>query len=385
MLRLLPLIFKNALRNKVRTLLTTASIAASLGILGILLAVTHLFYFNSGTQDEALRLIVRNRISLTNSMPMAYGPKIKGVAGVREVHEQQWFQGVWKSEDFDNFFPRFACDPPTLFKVYPEWKVSEDEKKAFLADRTGCIVGLGTAKKHGFKVGDRIPIAGDIFPVDLTFTVRGIYDAVQDNENLQFHYEYLRESLPASQRGEVGTFVVLAENAQAVGKVAKAIDDMFKNSPAETKTETERAFKLSFLAYLGNVKMFLLVLSLAVMFMLLLVSGNTMALSVRERVQEVGILKTLGFSRPAVTLLIVGESLVIALVGALIGLAGASRFCLWWAAQPTSFLDVKLLHMPPAVAGAGLLVAALIGLASSIVPAVGASRKAIVECLRVVD
>ena len=385
MLRLVPLVLKNLARNKLRSLLTTASIAISLGILGVLLSLSHLFYFNKGTEEDALRLIVRNRISLTNTMPKAYGPKIKAVPGVKEVHEQQWFQGVWKSDDFNNFFPRFACDVATLFTVYPEWKVTEEHKKAVLADRTGCLVGMGTAKKHGFKIGDRIPIAGDIFPVDLVFTVRGFYDSVQDNENLQFHYEYLRESLPASQRGDTGTYVVLADSPQSVPKVARAIDEMFKNSPAETKTETERAFKLSFLAFLGNVKMFLLVVCLAVMFMLLLVSGNTMALSVRERVQEIGVMKTLGFSRGAVATLIVGESVLIAMIGALIGLAFSTWFCGWWAAQPTAFLDVKLLHVPPIVLGAGFAVAFLIGFVSSVVPAGGASRKAIVDCLRVVD
>jgi putative ABC transport system permease protein len=385
MLRFLPLVFKNSLRNRRRSILTILSIAASLCLLGVLLAMYHAFYFSEPSPEQALRLVVRNRISLANVLPVSYQQRIEKVPGVREVAIAQWFGGIYKDTDFKNFFARFATEPEKLFRVYPEYQTSEEQKRAFLSERTAAMVGRPLVERFGWKLGDKITLIGDIYPVNLELTIRAIYDARRDNENLFFHYQYLRESLPAERRDLVSTFVVLAESPAVIDRVAAEIDSMFRNSPQQTKTETERAFELSFLSYLGNVKLFLLAVCGAVTFTLLLVSGNTMAMSVRERVREVGILKTVGFTPGGVLFLIVGEAVLIALAGAVLGLLFAHGICEIIRQGPITFADLKALHVPPAVMAFGLGLAGFVGVLSSFIPAWGASRRSIVECLRFTD
>jgi putative ABC transport system permease protein len=386
MLKHLSLIFKNTFRNKRRTLLTVFSIAASLCLLGVLMAMYHAFYFSDPSPEQALRLITRNRVSLTTVIPSSYREKIRQVEGVREVLINQWFGGTYKdARDFRNMFARFAVEPGKIFTVYPEYRVPEDQKRAFQRERTACIVGRGLVTRLGFQPGDRITLVGDIFPVKLELVVRGIYDARRDNENLFFHYDYLTESLPAGVRDSVSTFSILADRPESVPRIAREIDDMFRNSPAETRTESERAFELSFLAYLGNVKLFLLTIAGAVTFTLLLVSANTMAMSVRERAREVGILKTLGFAKGSILALMIGEAVLIALTGGAIGLVLAEAICSFIRRGPILFVDLKALSVPPEVVALGLGLAILIGIASSLLPAWAAARRPIVEALRFAD
>jgi putative ABC transport system permease protein len=386
MLRYVPLVVKNSLRNRRRSILTILSIAASICLLGVLLAIYHLFYYREAAPEQALRLITMNRISLANPLPISYRERIKQVPGVREVMVTQWFGGTYKdARDMRNFFARFAIEPDKIFTVYPEYRIPEDQKRAFLEGRTACVVGRALAERLGFQIGDRITLVGDIYPVTIELTVRGIYDAPRDNENLFFHFEYLRESISPGRRDQVGGFIVLAENAQAVPQVSKAVDALFRNSPQQTKTDTERAFELSFLSYLGNVKMFLLSICGALTFTILLVSANTMAMSVRERIREIGILKTLGYTPEAILGVILGESVLIALMGGVLGLLVASGLCGLIARSPTLFADMKLLGVNPPVAGIGLGLAAFIGVVSCAVPAWAASRRPIVEALRVAD
>ena len=219
--------------------------------------------------------------------------------GVKEIMTSQWFNGVYKdARDPKNFFARFGVDPPeNLFTIFSELKIPEDQKQAFLHDRTGTVIGRDLANKFGFHVGDRITIIGDIYPGNLELNVRGIFDSPRKSEMLYFHWAYVREGLAEARKGEVGTFDILCEDAAVVPRVAKAVDDEFHNSPVQTRTETEQAFLLSFVSMLGNVKLFLISICAAVMFTILLVSGNTMAMSVRERVREVGVLEDVGFHR----------------------------------------------------------------------------------------
>lgn len=385
MLRYLPLIFKNSLRNRRRSILTILSIAASLCLLGVLMAMYHAFYFREPSAESALRLITINRISLANVMPASYLERIKTVPGVREAMISQWFGGIYKDNDFKNFFARFAVEPEKLFTMNPEYKVAEDEKQAFIRERTACLVGRSLAARYGWKLGDKVTIIGDIYPVNLEFTIRAIYDAPRDNENLIFHYQYLRESIPPVRRDKVSGFMVLAESPEAVPRVAKQIDAMFRNAPDQTRTETERAFELNFLGYLGNVKLFLIAVCGAVTFTLLLVSGNTIAMSVRERAREIGIMKTLGFTPGGILGIILGESIMIAVIGAALGLAISAGICDFVRRGPITFVDLKALTLPPVVVALGLLLAVLIGFASSIVPAWSASRRPIIECLRFTD
>jgi putative ABC transport system permease protein len=386
MFRYVPLVVKNSLRNRRRSVLTILSIAASICLLGVLLAMYHMFYFRKASPEGALRLITMNRISLANPLPISYRERIRQVPGVAEVSVFQWFGGTYKdARDMRNFFGRFAVEPEKLFRMYPEYQTPEDQKKAFLSERTACLVGRPLAERLGFKLGDRISIVGDIYPVTLEFTVRAIYDAPRDNENMLFHLEYLRQSISPARRDSVGAFVILAENAAVVPQVSKAVDAVFRNSPQQTRTDTERAFELSFLSYLGNVKMFLLSICGALTFTILLVSANTMAMSVRERIREIGILKTLGFTSDAILGIILGESVVIALIGGALGLFVAGSICALIAQAPTLFADMKSLAVNSWVASIGLGLAALIGVVSCSIPAWSASRRPIVEALRVTD
>jgi putative ABC transport system permease protein len=318
-------------------------------------------------------------------MPASYRERIRTVPGVREVAILQWFGGIYKDSDFKNFFARFAAEPEKVFVTTPEYKVPEDQKKAFIGERTACMVGRPLAERYGWKLGDKVTIIGDIYPVTLEFTIRAIYDAPRDNENLIFHYQYMRESIPEGRRDQVSSFVVLAESAEAVPRIARQIDDMFRNAPDQTRTETERAFELSFLSYLGNVKLFLIAVCGAVTFTLLLVSGNTMAMSVRERVREIGILKTVGFTPANILGIILSESVVISVIGAALGLLISMGICAFIRQGPITFVDLKALRVPPVVTALGLALAVLIGVSSSIVPAWSASRRPIVECLRFTD
>lgn len=388
-LKFLPLIVKNCWRSRRRTVLTIGSIAVSLCLLGVLGALYHMFFLSEATDDQALRLIVRNRVSLARPLPLFYREKIAQLPGVREVMVFNWFQGTYKDLSAENFFPRYAVDQDRLFTVYPNYKLPPDEQQAFLSERTACIVGRKLAQRLGFKIGDRITIVGDIYPVTLEFTVRGIYESATDNENLIFHYDYMREALRDTYMRDFAdypsTFVIIAENPEAVPGIARSVDEMFRNATFPTKTETEKQFMLSFLAFLGNVKLFLISICGAVTFTMLLVSANTMAMSVRERVREVGILKTLGFTQGAILSVLVSEAVLIALAGGVIGLALATGVCSLMRQMPSMVTDNSMIVMPPFVWAFGLALAVLIGLISSLAPAWGASRRSIVEALRYAD
>jgi putative ABC transport system permease protein len=389
MLRYWPLVVKNALRNRRRSTLTVLSVAASFCLLGVLMSMYHIFFVNQPSADQALRLVVRNRISITNVMPASYEQRIRQVKGVREVTVFQYFGGIYKdSRDMKNYFARFAVEPARYFAVSPDRLIPEDQKRAFIAERSACVVGLGLAQRLNIHVGDRITLVGDIFPVTLELTVRGIYENPNDDGGLLFNYEYLRESMAQkfrSQLDQVGMFILRAESPEAVPRVIETIDEMFANSPSETKTETEKAFALGFLSYLGDVKLMLMSVCGALTFTVLLVAANTMAMSVRERVREVGILKTLGYTPQAVLGIMLSESVLIALTGGILGLGIAAAIVSAMRHVPMMFVSLKALAVPSWVLGGSLLLAVAVGVASSFFPAWNASRRAITSCLRFTD
>jgi len=386
-MKFLPLIFKNAWRNRRRTTLTVISIGISMCLLGMLMAIYHAFYLSDPPPGQALRLVTRNRVSLVFPMPQAYGDRIRRIPGVREVVIRNWFGGVYKdARDYKNFFPRFAVEPDRMFKVYTDVNLPEDQKKAFLTERSACIIGQELAGRLNFHLGDRVTLVGDIYPVTLELTVRGIMDSDLQAGSLYFNREYLEQSLPESRRGQAGMFTILCENTDMVPRVAKAIDDEFHNSSAaETKTESEAAFSLGFINSLGNVKLFLLSICGAVTFTILLVSGNTMAMTVRERVREVGILKTLGFTPARILTILLGESLAIALAGGALGYVLGSALCIAMRHAPLMFSQIKTLTLGPFVTFICFAVALSIGLVSSLLPAWRASQTSIVEALRSTD
>lgn len=381
MLRYISLMWKNSLRNRRRSLLTIASVAASLCLLGVLMAMYNaLFISTEASPAQALRLATRNKISLTVTMPRSYQQKIASIPGVKDVMATQWFGGVYK--DPKNFFARFAAEPDKIFRINPEFELPESQKKAFQQERAACLIGRNLARKYDIKLGDRVTIKGDIFPVTLELTCRAIYDSKENNDSLYFDYEYLRQSLPATRRDSAGMFTVLADSPESVPGIAKAVDDMFRNSTVQTKTESERQFQLGFLSLIGNVKMFLLAICGAVTFTILLVSGNTMAMAVRERVREVGVLKTLGFTPGAILGIILGEAAVISLIGGVIGCLIAAFLIAGIRQAPIPIAQMQTLTLAPPVAAVCVMVAVAIGVISSFVPAYNASRTSILDALR---
>jgi putative ABC transport system permease protein len=385
MLGYLPLIAKNCWRNRRRTTLTILSIAASLSLLGIFMAIYAAFYLTEPTPAQALRLSTRNKVSLVFPMPESYREKIKRIPGVREVMVSQWFGGMYIDNRPEHLFARFAIEPDKIFIVRGEMKLPEEQKLAFQKERTACLIGRQLSEKINKHLGDRITLQGDIFPITLELTVRAIFDTEENNEVLYFDRKYLDESINGAMKNMAGMFAILADSADSVPRIAQAVDDEFRNSTTPTKTESERAFQLSFINALGNVKAFLLSICAAVTFTVLLVSGNTMAMSVRERVREVGVLKTLGFTRESILGMILGEAILLALLGGAIGLGIASILCSLIRKAPGFVGQIKTLSIHPPVALACLGVAASIGLISSLVPAWGASRTPIVEALRTTD
>jgi len=374
---------KNAFRNLKRTFLTIGSIALSLLLLSFLMSIWRAFYSNDLRSEQSqMRLIVRHKVSLTNLLPISYRDKIRTIPGVTHVVPFNWFNGVYKDNKPENFFARFGVDPDEFFDVYTELKIPSDQLEAWKKDRAGCVADESLAKKYGWKVGDRIVIQGDIYPIRLELTLRGIFKSDPANNSLYFNWKYVEEGVSFA-KDHAGLFGVMVDSPQDVGKVSKGIDDTFANAPEPTKTETEEQFGLDFIAQLGNVKAFILIISLAAVFTILLVAGNTMAMSIRERIREVAVLKTLGFRREMILGLFVGEAVAIAALAGVIGtlfaallLSAASH-----APQVGNLFNFAL-HEWRYTAPLSCGVAILAGLLSSAIPAYLASRTGIVEGLR---
>ena len=385
-MRYLPLMLKNCWRNRRRTILTIASIGISMCLLGVMIGLYHGFYLADPDPGEALRVVTRNKISLTQVMPLAYQSQIQRVAGVKEVMIANWFGGTYKdARDPKNQFSRFSVEPEKLFAVYPEFRMPDDQKLAFEKDRTGCVVGRDLAKAFNFKIGDRLHLVGDIYPGDFDFTVRGIFDSPRVSDLMYLNKEYIDLSLPESRRGNVGIYYILIDNPNNSTHIASAIDQQFQNATVQTKTESEQAFTVGFLAFLGNVKVFLAAICAAVMFTILLVCANTMAMSVRERRREVGVLKTIGFTPGAVLLIVLGEACALSLAGGALGYAISVFLMTGIAKSPFGGFLPSFHVFEPAVAAACLAIAAIIGVLSSLVPALGAARAPVVDALRSTD
>src|SRR5580692_959171 len=309
---------KSAFRNKRRSILPVLSITFSLLLLTLMMTIWHSFYVDKGSTLSPQRLITRHRVSLTQNMPIYYREKMRTVPGVIAVAPTQWFGGLYKDNKPENFFAQFGTDPTEIFKVMTDYKIPDDQLAAWQRDQAGCVVDSELAKKFGWKIGDRIVIKGTIFPINLELTIRGIFTAPQPTITVYFNEKYVEEAV-AFAKGRAGTFNILADSPEDVPKVAADVDAMFRNSPEPTKTESEKAFQLSFINSMGNVKAFILSICFAVVFATLLVSANTMAMSIRERTREVAVLKTLGFTKQSILKLYIGEAVLVALTGGALG------------------------------------------------------------------
>jgi len=372
---------KNAFRNKRRSILTLLSISFSLLLLTVMMTIWRAFYMSEGSAESAQRLIVRHRVSLAQFLPIAYRERIRSIPGVKKVVNETWFGGQYKDDKPENFFAQFGTDPNEIFEVMLDDRIPPDQLEAWKKDRAGCVVDAELAKKHQWKIGDRLNIKGTIFPVDLELTIRGMFSNATPTETIYFNNIYIDEGYPQI-KGAVGFFGVLADSPQSVPQVAKAIDAMFRNSDRPTKSESEKAFNLDWIAMLGNVKGFILSICAAVVFATLLVSANTMAMSIRERTREVALLKTLGFTRGTVLALFMSESVSLAALGGLLGATAASGLVYMMARSPQMglFMTGVTINWPTMLVA--VLVGATVGLVSSFVPALNASRRNIVEGMR---
>jgi len=379
----LKLVARNVFRARLRSTLTIVGLVIAVLAFGLLQTVVRAWYAGSDAAS-ATRLIARNAISLTFSMPVYYREKIRAVPGVTGVSVSNWFGGIYKEPK--NFFAQFAVDAPTYFPMYPEYIFDPDEYAAFLRDRRGAVVGRQLADLYGFKVGDTIPLKSSIYPGNWEFTVRAIYDARDETtitRQMYFHFDYLNEQIKKvfpRRADQAGVFVVSIADSSASADIARTIDAEFKNSLAETLTETEKAFTLAFVAMIETIVVAIEGVSYVVILIIMAVAANTMAMTARERLSEYATLKALGFPPRTVALLILAEAMLLAAVGGAIGMLLTPPVVqVFHAATISVFAKMPLVPQTFYLQAACALV---VGLVAGVVPAVRASRIRIVDGLR---
>jgi putative ABC transport system permease protein len=386
-MKFFPLIWRNLLRRKFRTVFTVGAIFFAFVLFGVLMALRAAFSIAPEMAGQE-RLMVIDRISLIQPLPLSYGDRIKQVDGVSDITHANWFGGYY--QEVRNQFSTMAVDPESWLRVYSkEFELPDDQKKAWLADRTGAIVGIDTARKYGFKVGQRIPIQGTIYhrpdngPWE--FTIDGIYDSKlkgTDKTNLFFHYDFLNESVrsQSSFKDQVGWYVISLRDPDQAVQMASKVDTLFANSPVETKTDTEKAFVSGFAKQIGDIGSIMTSIVAMAMFTILLVAGNTMAQAIRERTNELAVLKTLGFGNGRVLGMVLIESTLIAVLGGGLGLLLA-YIAVTVGGDPTNGL-LPAFYLPTPAMITGIVLVVALGLASGALPAWQAGRLRIVDALR---
>ncbi len=381
--RYLPLLAASLRRKRLRTFFTVASILVAFLLFG--LAESLRYSLQSGVDVAgADRLLTMHKVSFTQLLPQSYENRIRAIDGVTDVTPQTWF-GAW-FRDERNQIPTFPVKPEAFLRMYPEFVVPEDQRLAWVADRTGIMIGRGLADLTGWKVGEAVPLRSSIWRKSdgsdtWDVTVRAIYDLPQggDTRQILMHQEYFEEARGIA-KGLIGWYVVKVSDVERASAVARQIDLQFANSPAETKTSSERAMAQSFANQVGNIGAILRAIVGAVFFTMLLVTANTMAQSVRERTNEIGVLKTLGFSNGGVLGLVLAESVLITVLGGVLGLAGA-----WWLGvqfEPVFRQYLPGFRVPSDAVAIGAAFMVGLGLIAGAVPAVQAMRLRIVEALR---
>ena len=377
-MKFLPFILRNLKRKKTRTILTVGSIAVALFLFGLLVTIET--SLNAGVDVAgADRLVVRNRISLIQPLPISYQQRLLQLDHVSEATFANLFGGIYQDER--NFFPQFSIDTETYRDVFTEFVIPDDQWQAFLGDREGAVVGRSTAERFKWNLGDRVPIKGTIFQGAWEFNIRAIYEgktAEADETQFWFHYDYLDERRQWG-KGLIGWYTVKIDDPDTAVEVAEAIDERFRNSAWETSTETEKAFAAGFAKQIGNIRLIVLSIGAVVLFTLLLVTGSAMATAVRERIPELGVLKTLGFGDGTVLGLVLAESVLIALVGGGLGIGMAKLFTL--GGDPTNGM-LPFFYLGPDSMALGLGLALFVGLVAGLIPAVTAMRLRIVDALR---
>jgi putative ABC transport system permease protein len=384
-MKFLPYLFKNMMRNKLRTAFTAASIGVSLFLVTLLYAYLSVQDELAGESAVYNRVVTLHSQGLTFPVPIAHLDRVRSMPDVEAVSQLAWFGGKYKDERVP--FAQFATDPQNIMNVMTEYELAPDQLKAWQDDRTGCVVGTKLAAQKGWSIGDKVVLKGDIYPADLELTVRGIYDGPEtaDLMMLWFNYTYLDELLKKGRSefaGNAGTLFVKTSSAEAMPRVMQQIDARFANSDAPTRTMTEQAFQQMFTEMLGNVRAYIRNTALAVVFSLVCVAANAMAMSMRERTREVAVLKAIGFSRPLVLRLVLSEAVAIAVIGGLLGVLGAKLLFHYYDLSTLGLPGITRFYIPWSTAAFGLAISAAIGLAAGIVPAWFAARLPVIDGLR---
>jgi putative ABC transport system permease protein len=380
---MLKLTWRNTLRHPLRAALTILGMAVAVLAFALLRTVVAAWYSGVNAASPA-RLVTRNAISLIFPLPIAYLPKIRAVPGIASVAYGNWFGGTYIDER--HFFPQFAVDVRNYFPIYPEYVMPEGQKLAFFQDRRGAAVGQALATRYGWKLGDSIILKGTIYPGEWQFVIRAIYkgaESTTDESRFFFHWDYLNETLKkqgSSRADNVGWFLIKVARPDLAPQVAAQVDALFKNSLAETITETEQAFQLGFVAMTSAILVAIQVVSWVVIGVILVVLANTMAMSARERRGEYAILKTMGFKARHLALLIFGESLILALAGGLLGELLTFPAVHFFKTQLGQYF--RVFPLTNATLALGLAVALLVGLLAAVLPAWRASRLSIAAALR---
>ncbi len=382
-MKIAKLILRNVFRHKLRGFLTILGVAIAVMAFALLRTLVTSFYAGADAAAPD-RLVTRNSVSFVFPLPLAFRDQILRVPGVKNITYENWFGGQYI--DSKHFFPRIACDAETMFTLYPEYQLSAEELANFQKDRDACVVGQKLAAQYGFKIGDIIQLTGDIYPGQWSFVVRGIYkgrDPATEETDMYFHWDYLNEALlktAPTRANNVGWYAVQITNAKDAAAVSERIDALFSNSYAATKTETEKAFQAGFVAMSGAIITSLQVISYVIIGIIFLVLANTMIMTARERIREYAVLKTLGFTSKHLIILIFGESLSIAILGGILGLALTFPACAGFGAAMSNFIRRFLIDPNTLVIAAGFAI--LVGIIAAIFPASRAVKIKIVDGLR---
>jgi putative ABC transport system permease protein len=385
-LRFLPFVLKNLLRKKTRTVLTVGSILLPVFLVAFMATFLRTLNLPDPARERGLyRLVTRHKVGLTTPLPYAVVSRIEPLEGVRAITPIDRFAGLYRDASAGNVFPRFAVDPATFLEVFDDAQIVRGSAEDWKRDRAGGLVGVALVKKYGWKLGDSVTIKGTLYPVDLTFTVQAVYSLPYENSaSIFFHRAYLEEAWPPF-RGTVSTVWTRCADAACAERLPKQIDDFYENSPNPTKTESENAFTLGFVSLLGNVQLLLTAMGVIIIGVVVVIAANTVALNVRERVVEVAVLRTLGFSRPRIVGLVMSESLALAGAG---GVLGFIAFAAAFSRLKGALMETRMapfaagMKIFPEVVALAAAVALAVGVLSAIVPAVLAARRPIVDGLR---
>jgi len=380
---LLKLVIRNALRHKLRSSLTVIGIAIAIVAFGLLRTLVEVWY-SGAEHSSASRLVTRNAISLIFPLPLSYKDRIRQVEGVKSVSYGNWFGGLYIDEK--HFFANYAVEPRSYLDLYPEIVLQPDQKAAFIRDRKGCIVGRKLADRYGWKIGDMITLRGTIFPGQWEFVLRGIYRGAEKSTEervLLFHWNYLNETLKRTvprRADQVGFYMIGITNPDLTAEIALTVDGMFKNSLAETLTETERAFHLGFIAMTEAIVIAIQIVSYVVIVIIMIVAANTMAMTARERITEYATLKTLGFGAGHIAGIVFGESVFIAMTGGALGALLTFPGAQWIETELSQYFPS--FSVAPSTVYIELLAACMIGTVAGIFPTWRGATIRIAEGLR---